>query len=169
MGIKLFWRIGSVVVLAITAHAFTVHGAGLTVAQTKSPESDIRPFVGTWTAVHAETPIIVLHLRLEKGELVGEIQVCSYNVGSTGAVDVVTNSTLSKTVPINNIKISIRSLSFNWKDPDGDNDHWRLELTGENAGQIVCLDLPSDLKFQPIPVGKNLAKSSLLQNGQMSA
>jgi hypothetical protein len=168
MGIKLFWRIGSVVVLATTAHVFSVHGAGFTVAQTKSPESDIRPFIGTWTAVHAETPIIVLHLRLEKGELVGEIQVCSYNVGSTGAVDVVTNPTLSKTVPINNIKISTRSVSFDWKDPDGDNDHWRLELTGENSGQIVWLDLPSDLKFQPIPVGKNLAKSSLVSKTDKS-
>lgn len=162
MGIKLFWRIGSVVVLAITAPVFTGHWAGVTGAQTKSPESDIRPFIGTWMAVHAETPIIVLHLRLEKGELVGEIQVCSYNVDSTGAVDVVTNPTLSKTVSINNVKISTRSLSFDWKDPDGDNDHWRLELTGKNAGQIVWLDLPSGVKFQPIPVTKNLAKSSLV-------
>jgi hypothetical protein len=115
MGIKLFWRICSIVVFAITA-------PGVTVAQTKSPESDIRSFIGIWTAVHAETPIIVLHLRLEKGELVGEIQVCSYNVNSTGAVDVVTNPTLSKTVLINNIKIFTRSMSFDWKDADGDND-----------------------------------------------
>ena len=80
MGIKLFWRIGSVVVLAVTALVFTGHWAGVTVAQTKSPETDIRPFIGTWTALHDETPIIVLHLHSEKDQLVGEIQVCSYNM-----------------------------------------------------------------------------------------
>ena len=159
MGIKLFWRIGSVVILALTALVFTGHWAEVTVAQTKSPETDIRPFIGTWTAVHDETPIIVLHLRSEKGELVGEIQVCSYNVNSAGAVDVVTDATLSKVIPINNINISARSMSFDWKDPDGDNDHWRLELAGKDAGQIVWVDLPSDVKVQPVPVNKSLPKS----------
>ena len=159
MGIKLFWRIGSVVILALTALVFTGHWAEVTVAQTKSPETDIRPIIGTWTAVHDETPIIVLHLRSEKGELVGEIQVCSYNVNSAGAVDVVTDATLSKVIPINNINISARSMSFDWKDPDGDNDHWRLELTGKDAGQIVWVDLPSDVKVQPVPVNKSLPKS----------
>ena len=63
---------------------------------------------GTWTAVHAGTPIIVLHLRWEKGELVGAIQVCSYSVNTetTVAVDVVTDPTLSKNLPINNVKVS---------------------------------------------------------------
>jgi hypothetical protein len=156
MGTQLFRRIGSLAVSAVTAFVLTGHGAGLAVAQTKPPEPDLRPFMGTWTAVHAETPIIVLHLRSEKGEFVGEIQVCSYSVNSTGAIDVVTDPTLSKNVPINNIKISGRSISFDWTDPDGDNDRWRLELTGKNAGQIVWVDLPDDLKFQPIPVSKNV-------------
>jgi hypothetical protein len=156
MGIELFERIGSVAVLAVTAFVFTAHGAGLAVTQTKPPESDLRPFIGTWTAVHADTPIIVLHLRSEKGELVGEIQVCSYSVNSRGAIDVVTDPALSKNVPISNIKISGRSVSFDWKDPDGDNDRWRLELTGKNAGQIVWVALPGDVKFEPVPVSKNV-------------
>ncbi len=163
MGIRLFWRISGGMVLTVTALALTGHWAGSTFAQTRPAESEIRPFVGTWTAVHAGTPIIVLHLRSEKGELVGDVQVCSYSINTetTGTVDVVTDPTLSKTLPINSIKVSGRSMSFNWKDPDGDNDHWRLELTGKNAGQIVWVDLPSDVKVQPIPVSKTIDKSDL--------
>ena len=157
MGIKLFRYIAGEILLTITALIFTGYGPAL--AQVK--ESEIRPFIGTWTAVHAGTPIIVLHLRSEKGELVGGIQVCSYtlNTETTGTVDVVTDPTLSKSLPIYNIKVSGKSMSFDWKDPDGDNDHWRLELTGKNAGQIVWVDLPSDVKVQPIPVSKTIAKS----------
>jgi hypothetical protein len=159
MGFKLFWRISSVTVL--TALVFTGHWAGPTLAQIKPPESEILAFIGTWTAVHAGTPIIVLHLRSEKGQLVGGIRVCSYNVNTetTGTVDVVTDPTLSKSLPINNIKVSGRSMSFDWKDPDGDNDHWRLELTGKTDGQIVWVGLPSDVRVQPIPVSKNIPKS----------
>ena len=159
MGIKLFWRIGSVIALTITALIFTGHWAGRAVAQMRPLESDIQPFIGTWTAVHAGTPIFVLHLRSEKGELVGGIQVCSYSVNTEGTVDVVTDPTLSKSLAIKNIKVSSRWLSFDWKDPDGDNDHWRLELVGQNSGQIVWVGLPSDVKVQPIPVSKNIPKS----------
>ena len=161
MGFKLFWRIGSVTVLTITVLVFAGHWASPTLAQIKPPESEILPFIGTWTAFHAGTPIIVLHLRPEKGQLVGGIQVCSYSVNTetSGTVDVVTDSTLSKILPINNIKVSGRSMSFDWKDPDGDNNHWRLELTGKNDGQIVWVGLPSDVRVQPIPVSKNIPKS----------
>jgi hypothetical protein len=161
MRIRLFWRIAGATVLTITALVFAGHWVGSTLAQTRPPESEIRPFIGTWTAFHTGTPIIVLHLRSEKGELVGDVQVCSYSVNTetTGTVDVVTDPTLSKSLPINNIKVSGRSMSFDWKDPDGDNDHWRLELTGKNAGQIVWVDLPSDVKVQPIPVSKSITKS----------
>jgi hypothetical protein len=158
MGIKLSWCIGGVTLLTITALIFTGYWPGRAVAQMKPLESDIQPFIGTWTAVHAGSPIIVLHLRSEKGQLVGSIQVCSYSVNTEGTVDVVTNPTLSKSLPIKNIKASSRWMSFDWKDPDGDNDHWRLELVGENSGQIVWVGLPSDVKFQPIPVSKNIPK-----------
>jgi len=153
-------------VLMITASVFTGHWAGSTVAQTRPPESEIRPFIGTWTAVHAGTPIIVLHLRSGKSELVGDVQVCSYSVNTeiTGTVDIVTDPSLSKSLPISNIRVSGRSISFYWKDPDGDNDHWRLELTGKNAGQIIWIDLPSGVKVQPIPVSKTIAKSDLSGN-----
>src|SRR5215472_4791686 len=147
MGIKLFWRIGSVTVLTITALILIGHWSGRAVAQVKPLEPDIRPFIGTWTAVHAGTSIVVLNLRSEKGELVGGIQVCSCSLNGAGTVDVVTNPTLSKSLPIKDIKVSGRSMSFDWKDPDGDNDHWRLELVGQNSGQIVWVGLPSDAKF----------------------
>jgi len=161
MAFKLFRRIGSVTMLTITALVFAGRAAGSALAQIKPPESEILPFIGTWTAVHAGTPIIVLHLRSEKGQLVGGIQVCSYSVNTetTGTVDVVTDPTLSKSLPINNIKVSGRSMSFDWKDPDGDNNHWRLELTGKSDGQIVWVGLPSDVRVRPIPVSKNMPKS----------
>jgi hypothetical protein len=161
VGFKLFCRIGSVTVLTITALVFAGHWAVSTLAQIKPAKSEILPFIGTWTAIHAGTPIIVLHVRSEKGQLVGSIQVCSYGVNTetTGTVNVITDPTLSKNLPINNIKVSGRSMSFDWKDPDGDNDHWRLELTGENDGQIVWVGLPSDVRVQPIPVSKNFPKS----------
>ena len=159
MGFKLSGRISGAVVLAIAALAFAGHWVGSTMAQIKPPETEILPFIGTWTAAHEGTPIIVLHMRAEKGQLVGDIQVCSHSVNTEGTVDVVTDPTLSKSLPINNIKMSRRSMSFDWKDPDGDNDHWRLELSGKNDGQIVWVGLPSDVRVQPIPVSKNIPKS----------
>lgn len=161
MGIKSFWRVCGVSGLTIVALVFSGHWDGSALSQVKPTQSDIRPFIGTWTAVHAGTPIIVLHLRSEKGGLVGGIQVCSYSVNTetTGTVDVVTDPTLSKNLSIYNITISARSMSFDWKDPDGDNDHWRLELTGKDVGQIVWVGLPSGVKVLPIPVNKNVSKS----------
>ena len=162
MGVKLFWRLAGVMLLAVTAFVLAGYRVDSTLAQTKSQAaSEIRPFIGTWTAAHAGTPIIVLHLRSEKGALVGEVQVCSYTVNTetTGTVEVVTDPTLSKNLPIKNIKVSANSISFDWTDPDGDNDHWRLELTGKDAGQIVWVELPSGVKIQPIPVNKTIAKS----------
>lgn len=160
MRFKLFRPISIVTVVLIASLVFAGHWVGPALAQLKPQESEILPFIGTWTAVHAGTPIIVLHLRSEKAQLVGDIQVCGYSVNTetTGAVDVVTDPTLSKNLPINNIKVSGRAMSFDWKDPDGDNDHWRLQLTGKNDGQIVWLDLPSDVKAQPIPVSKTIPK-----------
>ena len=155
MGFRLLWGTGYTV--ALTMSLLTV---GSTLAQTKPQKSELRPFIGTWTAVHDGTPIIVLHLSSEKGDLVGGIQVCSYRVNTetSGTIDLVTNPTLSKTLPIKNIKVSGNSMSFDWTDPDGDNDHWRLELSGEKDGRIVWEDLPSDVKVLPIPVSKNIPK-----------
>src|SRR5262249_19723837 len=158
MLIKPFRRVGVVPLLVIAALVFIGHRAGPTLAQIKPLEPDIRPYIGTWTAVHAGTLIFVLHLRSEKGELVGDAQVCSYSVNATGAVDVVTDQNLSKNLPIYNIKVSGRSMSFDWKDPDGDTDHLRLELTGKDSGQIAWVGLPSDVKMQPIVVSKIIPK-----------
>ena len=159
MGFRLLWRIGSANVLTLAALVFPGPSAGPALNQTKALEAEVQPFVGTWTAVHSGTPIIVLRLRSEKGEIVGSIQVCSYNMNNSGMVDVVTDPTLSTNLPIKNITVVRRSMSFDWTDPDGDNDHWKLELTGENAGQIVWVGLPSQVKVQPIPVTRNSHKA----------
>jgi len=157
MGRKPFHRSGSLTSLTTMALIAAGLCASSALAQTKRPKSNMRPFIGTWTALHAGTPIIVLHVRAKKGELVGAIQVCSYSVNTetSGTVDVVTDPTLSRTIPIHNIKISGKALDFDWKDPDGDNDHWKLELTGNDTGQIVWVGLPSNARVQPIPVSKS--------------
>jgi hypothetical protein len=161
VSIRLSGQSGRVTVFAVTALLFCRHSIGLKLAQMRPTESEIRPFLGTWTAVHAGTPIIVLHLNSEKGALAGGVQICSYTVNTetTGAVDVVTDPTLSKSLPIRIITVSGKALTFDWTDPDGDNDHWKLELTGKNAGQIVWVDLPAGVKVQPMPVSKNIPRS----------
>ena len=159
---KSTWGVCSVVVFLFSAAlVFVGHIDGPALAQVKSPGPDIRPFLGTWTADHAGTPIIVLNLHSEKGELIGGVQVCSFNVNtqSTGTIDVVTDPKLSKAASIRNVKIAGKSMSFDWKDPDGDEDHWRLELTGKSTGQIIWVGLPSGLKVQPIAVTKNVSGS----------
>ena len=109
MGFKLLWRVGSVTVLTITALVFTGDWTSPTLAQTKPPESEVLPFIGTWTAVHAGTPIIVLHLRSEKGQLVGGIQVCSYSVNTetTGTVDVEPTQLFPRTSPLTTSKCPV--------------------------------------------------------------
>jgi hypothetical protein len=156
MRIKSTWCVCSVIVL-FSALIFVGHIDRPALAQIRSPGSEIRPFLGTWTAVHARTPISVLPVHSDKGALLGGVQVCSYTVNtqSSGTVDVITDPTLSKTASIRNVKIAGRSMSFDWKDPDGDEDHWRLGLTGKNTGRIIWVGLSSGLKVQPISVSKN--------------
>jgi hypothetical protein len=145
-------------------HAATILTAFVILALAKSAspastESEIRAFLGTWTAFHAGTPIIVLTIHAANGTVSGTVQVASYSLSeATGKVDVVTNPTLSAKSPIDNVKIAGNSVSFKWKDPDGDTDHWRLDITEFNSGKILWLDLPADVKFQPIPVTKTPAK-----------
>ena len=63
MNIKSAWRLCGFTVLILSALVFTASIRHPALGQVKSPVSDIQPFLGTWTAVHAGTPIIVLHLQ----------------------------------------------------------------------------------------------------------
>jgi hypothetical protein len=116
-----------------------------------------QPFVGTWTAQIDGTRIIELVLRTEKGSLAGSIRVCGFSIDTegTGKLGLVTNEKMSPDLPLRNAKVSANSVSFDWKDPDGDENHWKLELTGTDAGHLIWLHLPTGLKAEPIPVRRS--------------
>jgi len=67
----------------------------------------------------------------------------------------ITNEKPSESLPVRNLVVSGKSLTFDWKDPDGDENHWKLELTGTDAGQLIWVGLPNGLKAEPIPVSRN--------------
>ena len=123
---------------------------------TSAAATDLQPFAGTWTALHDGVRILELVLRVEKGNLAGAIRICSFtiNMEGSGKIDQVTNEKLSNDLPLHNLTFSGKSVSFNWKDPDGDENHWRLELTGADAGRLIWVGLPNGLKADPIPVNK---------------
>ena len=118
--------------------------------------TDLQPFTGTWTALHDGTRIVELVLRVEKGKLTGVIRICGFTIDTEGSgrIDLITNEKLSGDLPLRNLKVSGKSASFDWKDPDGDENRWKLELTETDAGQLIWVGLPSGLKADPIPVNR---------------
>ena len=119
--------------------------------------NDVQPFAGRWTALHDGIRIVELALRVEKGSLTGAIRICTFtiNTESTGKIGQVTNDKLSADLPLRNLIVSGKSVAFDWKDPDGDENHWKLELTGTDAGQLIWVGLPNGLKAEPIPVSRS--------------
>jgi hypothetical protein len=145
-------------VLAIASVPATPKQAARPAAAT----ADLQQFAGKWTALHKGTPILVLELHVEKGKLAGGIQVCGFTINTedNGKIVEITDSTLSAALPVSNLEVSGKSLSFDWKDPDGDENHWKLELTGSDAGQLRWIGLPKGLTAEPIPVTKDLPTKS---------
>ena len=47
----------------------------------------------------------------------------------TGSAHSVIGSKMSLELSLRNVRISEKSVSFDWTDPDGDENHWKLELT----------------------------------------
>jgi hypothetical protein len=117
---------------------------------------NIQPFVGKWTALLDGTRIVELVLRVEKGNLTGAIRVCGFSIDTegTGKLGLVTNEKMSPDLSLRNVKNSGKSVSFDWTDPDGDENHWKLELTQTDAGRLILVGLPSGLKAEPIPVSR---------------
>jgi hypothetical protein len=114
-------------------------------------------FVGTWTAQIDGTRIIELALHTEKGSLTGTIRICGFSIDTegTGKLGLVTNEKMSPDLPLRNVKVSGKSVSFDWTDPDGDENHWKLDLTGADSGRLIWISLPAGLKAEPIPVNRN--------------
>jgi hypothetical protein len=124
--------------------------------------TDLQQFAGTWTALHNGTRILVLELHNEKGELAGDIRVCSFTINTedTGKIVEITDPALSKRSPVRNLVVSGKSLSFDWNDPDGDENHWKLELIGTDAGRLNWVGLPHGLKVEPIQVTRKAPTTS---------
>jgi hypothetical protein len=132
----------------------------LRVRQRGNAAEDTQQFAGTWAAVHDGTRFVVLELHSERGALSGAIRVCSFNQdmerGSNNIT--ITNDKLTESVPMRNLVISGKSLSFDWKDPDGDENRWKLELTGTDIGSLQWVGLPDGMKAAPIQVTRDGAR-----------
>jgi hypothetical protein len=147
-------------VLAVVASSlFTVASVGisafsLSAAPSANVSGEVRQFIGTWTAVHDDTPYLILELHSEKGLLVGGIKVCSFNLDMNQGTDsiMITDKSFTEVLPARNFGIYGKSLSFVWKDPDGDENHFKLEVIDANAGRLHWIGLPSELKVAPIVV-----------------
>lgn len=122
----------------------------------QSISENTQPLIGTWTAQIDGTRIIELVLHAEKGSLTGTIRICGFSIDTEGSgkLGLVTNEKMSPDLPLRNTKVSGNSVSFDWTDPDGDGNHWKLEITGSDAGRLIWLNLPTGLKAEPIPVSR---------------
>lgn len=131
-------------------------------SQTNNP-AEIDKFVGTWSASHNGTQYFVLELHKENSALTGAIRVCSFSMQGDGEnADVtVTNDKLSESLPIRNVVLSGKSIKFDWKDPDGDENHIQFERTAESSGRLKWRDLPAGAKMPAIVLNRQTAKDSI--------
>ena len=155
--------LGAVASSLLMGASMGISAFSLQVAQPGKASGDLQKFVGIWTATHEGTRFLVLELHVEKSKLAGGIKTCSFNMDMQGGTEdiTITNKTLTESFPIRNAAISGNSLSFDWKDPDGDEDHLKLEITGADTGRLHWVGLPDGLKVAPIPVTKDGAKAKL--------
>jgi hypothetical protein len=155
---KFFSAVGTVAALSLSMLG-SVNGLAFPGPQARpmAVANDVQPFAGRWTAMHDGIRIVELALRVERGRLAGAIRICTFtiNTESTGKIGQVTNDKLSADLPLRNLIVSGKSVAFDWKDPDGDENHWKLELTGTDAGQLIWVGLPNGLKAEPIPVSRS--------------
>ena len=123
--------------------------------------ADINQFVGTWSAVHAGTSYFILELHKENEALAGGVRVCTFTTSGEGehADMTITDKTLSPNLPIRNLIVSGKSLSFDWKDPDGDENHLKFERTSENSGRLNWRDLPEGAKMPVILLTRRVMKN----------
>ncbi len=157
-GFRTVFVLAAFVLVASSAFVGLSHQA----AQSTPAISDINQFVGTWSAAHAGTSYLILELHITNGTLAGGIRVCAFTATGEGehADMTITDKTLSASLPIRNIVVSGKSLSFDWKDPDGDENHINFERTDENAGRLKWHDLPADAKMPVIPLTRQTTKPS---------
>ena len=120
--------------------------------QPASVPANAAQFVGIWTATHTGTRYVILDLHIENGSLAGGIRVCTFTTTGEGehADMTITDKTLSPNLPVSNLVVSGKTLTFDWKDPDGDENHLNFERTAENSGRLNWRDLPQGTKMPVI-------------------
>ncbi len=128
--------------LGVSAFSFQV-------AQPAPPSSDLQSFVGTWTAAFEDAQYLVLDLRPESGKLAGGIKVCSFQINTEASRELITitDKTFTESLPIRNLQPSQKFLSFDWRDPDGDENHLKFELTGSDTATLTWIGLPKGLHW----------------------
>lgn len=161
--IGLKWRL-ALSAVAIVLLAMTCIGISAFSLQTAQPtkSSDLHQFVGKWTAVHEGTPFMILELRLEQDHLVGGMRMASnfhIDTDGSGPAIQITDKTLLESLPAKNFRVVGKSLIFDYKDYDGDDTHWRLELNGADSGRLSWVELPDGMKAPAIPITKEVAKT----------
>jgi hypothetical protein len=156
----------AVAMAAVALSLLTVATVGISafsfqVSQPGSSSSDVQQFVGEWTAMPEGARLIVLELRLEKGGLAGGMRICSFNLDMEGGGKIVqiVDKTLTESPPARNFKADGKSLSFDWKDPDGDETHWKLETDGADSGSLRWVELPDGRSTESFPVTREGAKT----------
>ena len=145
----------------LTVASVGISAFSFQMAQPGNPPGDLQQFVGTWTASHEGTPFLILELHSEKGALAGGIRVCSFNLDMKNGTNsvTITDKKFTESLPVSNLKISNKSLTFDWKDPDGDEDHWKLEVSSANVGRLSWVGLPHEMTVAPIQVSREAAKT----------
>jgi len=151
----------SIFVILVLAMSPTFSAFGLAAAQSPAIPADINQFVGKWSAVHNGTTYFLLELHNDNGTLAGGIRVCAFTIGEGEYPEItITNERLAESLPIRNVVISGKSLTFDWKDPDGDDNHLKFERTAENSGRLNWRELPADAKMPVIALTRQTAKTS---------
>ena len=149
----------AMVLLAMTC--IGISAFSLQTAQT-TKSSDLQQFVGKWTAVHDGAPFMILELKLDQDHLAGGMRMANnfhIDTDGSGPAIQITDKTLLESLPAKNFKVVGKSLTFDYKDYDGDDTHWRLDVSGSDTGRLTWVELPEGMKAPAIPVTKEAAKA----------
>jgi beta-lactamase regulating signal transducer with metallopeptidase domain len=135
---------------------------GISAYSLQVDHSPAQQFEGTWKAVHDGKTFILLQLHTENAHPTGTIQMAAFQLDlqGTGALVSVTDEKLGAPISLQNLKLDGKSLSFDFVDSDGDNDKWRMDLTGEDKVNFSWIGLPQELKALPIVLVKQASADS---------
>jgi hypothetical protein len=133
--------------------------------QSKDSSSDLRPFVGTWTASINGNVFAILTLKVEKGEIAGTMNNFDISVDKDGNL---TDSTHKDTgeSPLFNARVKDGTLSFLVVEKDAYSQPAKWKFVPRSADEAeldVVLDdqinAPPDMVIKPIRMVRQHAKN----------